>query len=693
MQSVQNKPTGIRRLFGRFRELPPSFFAVSVAPGKHKVFKWFLIACVSLSISATCIENGLHPLLLLLLPLIAASLLRSDYSRPFFLSPRVCYLVFTVYVVLLSIGALVFRSTFTLPTLMVYFTFGVLMIRVFNPLTDRNVEQLILLSLGLILINCIITNHLVFGIVLPIYLFTLMGTLLLFHVARTPAPAGEAFDPASGRDFRRGIIRQLAKYSLLIVIMSILFFVLLPRPFMTIPGFRFGAPGGGMAEMAQRISYRDMIGMGDRQRIAFMVRMEAGSLARMPYWRGRILDKNDGRGWAPARDRAAVAKPVPIDYSKVIIYHFMPYKLQTNTIYAYGYPVSATGKMDHPLYVNPGGEIVVDSPFLFSDSYRVTVMDRPFPVAKRSLSLNLDKTGITPKIAALARQWTEGLNTPERKARRIVSRLTNDYKYVLQPAAPPEDVNPMEYFLFQSREGNCEYFAGALGLMLRSEGIPARLIEGFSGMDKSSVPDEYIVRFAHAHAWVEASLDGENWTTLDATPPSRLDLADNWLRRLATDLYDTIEKKWTKYVVYFDRSDQARIFEGFNELLAGGFELPSVAGGGRVYLMAIFFGGAAVLAVFLVVYAMRRKNRSASSIYLSAMEDLVKAGVLESVDQWHERNTEAILTNAPGAAKSARKFMKLYFDHRFGRNGASNRELEAARAELLQAAKTVAGRG
>lgn len=692
MQSVQNKPTGIRRLFGRFSELPPSFFAVSVVPGKHKVFKWFLIACVSLSISSTCIENGLHPFLLLLLPLIAAGLLRGDYSRPFFLSPKTSYLVFSVYVVLISIGAVVFRSTFTLPTVMVYFTFGVLMVRVFNPLTDRNVEQLILLSLGLILINCIITNHLVFGIILPIYLFALMGTLLLFHLARTPAPTGEAFDPAASREFRQGIIKQLAKYALLIVIMSILFFMFLPRPFMTIPGFRFGAPGGGMAEMAQRISYRDMIGMGDRQRIAFMVRMEAGSLARMPYWRGRVLDKNDGRGWAPVQERAAVAKPVRIDYSKAIIYHFAPYKLQTNTIYAYGYPVAATGKMDRQLYVNPSGEIVVDSPFLVSDSYRVTVMDRPFPVARRSIPLNLDKTGITPKIAALARQWTDGLNTPERKARRIAARLTNDYKYVLQPAAPPEEVNPMEYFLFQSREGNCEYFAGALGLMLRSEGIPARLVEGFAGMDKSSVPDEYIVRFAHAHAWVEAALDGENWTTLDATPPSRLDLADNWLRRLAVDMYDTVEKKWTKYVVYFDRSDQARMFEGFNELLAGNFELPSVAAGGRVYLMAIFFVGAAVLAVFLTAYAMRRSRRSASSIYVSAMEDLVRVGVLESVDQWHERNTEAILTRAPGATESAHRFMRLYFDHRFGGNGASNHELEQARAELLQTAKTVLSR-
>ncbi len=610
MQSVrfQNSLRGIRDVFSRSRRLPPSFFTVSLAPGKHKLFKWFLTGCVSIAIASTCIENGLHPLLLLLMPVIAAGLLRDDYGREFFLSQKTTFVFLMVYVSLLGIAALAFRGTFGLPISMVYFTFGVLIVRVLGPLTDRNVEQLILLTLGLVLINCIITNHMLFGIMLPVYLFTLMGSLLLFHAARTPGFGQETFDPASEKNFHKSIIRTLFKSAVLTVIFSAAFFVFIPRPFISMPGFRFGAPASGLGTMSQRISYREMIGMGDMQRIAFMVRLETGSLPKFPYWRGRVLEKNDGRGWIYAGESKSTTKPVPLDYSRAIIYHFMPYKLQTNTIYAYGFPVGALGKMDRPLYINPGGEIIVDSPFLHSDSYRITVLNRPFPLGRLSVPVNLDKTGITPRIEALARQWTDGLTAPESKSTQIASRLMNEYKYVLQPAPPPEDVNPMEYFLFTSREGNCEYFAGALCLMLRSEGIPARVVEGFAGMDSSSVPDEYIIRFAHAHAWVEAVLDKDNWTTLDSTPPSRTDLSGNYLTRLITDMYDTIEKKWTKYVVYFDRSDQARMFEELKEVLD--LELPPLSTRIRIYLIVIFVAAAAILAAFLVMYALRKRKLS-----------------------------------------------------------------------------------
>ncbi|MBI5248043.1 MAG: DUF3488 domain-containing protein [Desulfomonile tiedjei] len=687
---AQDRSAGIRRLLVRFRELPPSFSTVSVVPGKHKVFKWFLTTCVIIAIASTCIENGLHPLLLLLLPVIAAGLLRDDYGREFFLSQKTSFIFFFIYVVLLAIAALSFRSSFTLPISMVYFTFGVLIVRVLTPLTDRNVEQLILLSLGLILVNCIITNHLVFGIMLPVYLFSLMGTLMLFHLARTPARAQESFDPASVRSVREAITRKLALSAFFILVFSVLFFVLIPRPFISMPGLRFGAPASGLGTMTQRISYRQMIGMADMQRIAFMVRLEAGSLPRFPYWRGRVLEKNDGRGWVYAAENKNVTKPVRIDYSQAIAYDFIPYKLQTNTIYAYGFPVGALGKMDRPLYIDPGGEIIVDSPFLYSDSYKITVLNRPFPLGRLSVRFNLDKTGITPRIEALAREWTEGLTSPEAKSSRIVSRLTDRCKYVLQPAPPPEQGNPTEYFLFDSREGNCEYFAGALCLMLRSEGIPARVVEGFAGMDRSSVENEYIVRFGHAHAWVEAALDDNNWTTLDATPPSRLDLTGSLLFGFITDMYDTIEKKWTKYVVYFDRSDQAKLFELLRELQNMDVELPTLGAVDRVSLMTLFFAGAAVLAIFIVAYAMRKKRRSAESIYMSAMRDMAHAGVLESVHPWHEQNTEKILSRAPQAADLARQFMKLYFDSRFGTNGVSIKKLEEAKKELVRAAKGAA---
>jgi hypothetical protein len=84
---------------------------------------------------------------------------------------------------------------------------------------------------------------------------------------------------------------------------------------------------------------------------------------------------------------------------------------------------------------------------------------------------------------------------------------------------------------------------------------------------------------------------------------------------------------------------------------------------------------------------MHRRKPSAESIYLLAMQDLVKAGVLESIHQWHELNSEEILTRAPSAAEPVRNFMKLYMDSRFGTNGVSMQSLKHARKELVQASK------
>ena len=95
-------------------------------------------------------------------------------------------------------------------------------------------------------------------------------------------------------------------------------------------------------------------------------------------------------------------------------------------------------------------------------------------------------------------------------------------------------LDPIEDFVRNHRTGHCEYFAGALTLMLRSQGIPARMVVGYKGGDFNAVGNYYIVRQLHAHAWVEAFLPNDEvpederdtpeplvfgcWLSLDPTP-------------------------------------------------------------------------------------------------------------------------------------------------------------------------------
>lgn len=81
----------------------------------------------------------------------------------------------------------------------------------------------------------------------------------------------------------------------------------------------------------------------------------------------------------------------------------------------------------------------------------------------------------------------------------------------------PENANVIDYFLFDQKEGYCIHFATALTQLLRNEGIPARLAEGFlCGYEYDENTKAYIVRGTDAHAWVEAYMEGFGWMKLDA---------------------------------------------------------------------------------------------------------------------------------------------------------------------------------
>jgi Transglutaminase-like superfamily/Domain of unknown function (DUF4129) len=79
-------------------------------------------------------------------------------------------------------------------------------------------------------------------------------------------------------------------------------------------------------------------------------------------------------------------------------------------------------------------------------------------------------------------------------------------------------VDPLSYFLFDSKQGYCEFFASAMGDMLRSLGIPTRLVNGFGPGQYDSATQSWVVRGEDAHTWVEAYFPSYGWNTFEPTP-------------------------------------------------------------------------------------------------------------------------------------------------------------------------------
>ena len=587
------------------------------------------------------------------------------------------------------VGILVVQRRLVIPSFMVYFTFGILIARALSPLTNRSIPQLIFLSVGLILINCILTNHLIFGLLLPVYLFVLMGTLMVFLLDKAKrASVGAVDSHEQDPDVARGVWSRLARSSAIVLAVTILLFAMIPRPFLVSPSLAAAMSAmGGQGNLPTYIGYnRDYAQYGGSAQDRFL-RANGKGISSEDAVLARPSIGKDRRSWVvfSSRKRRCDRPYSSQDRLRLSFTNSFRSSCPRIRYMPSGLPISVQGRMEKPLYLNSRGEIVLDSPFLISDSYRITAVDRPVPAKSGIDPVNLDRTGCYTKdreVGQTVDVRTKVSPRPRQSHSPGNSEASSDT--LCRTPKSPENVSPVEYFLFESKLGNCEYFSGALCLMLRSIGIPARVIEGFAGAEKTRREGQFVVRFSNYHAWVEAALGDGNWTLLEPSPPAQAQCEMSYLVELM-DLYDAAEFYWNKYVVYFDRADQARILKALSEILQTVMALPLAIKWKTIWILwALGIGAIVALAWFA---AARILNRTAgpSRIYLQTMNALKRKGILNRVDSWHENNLAQIIGKLPQSKDAAQKFMEIYFKARFGdQRGSSQGILTEARKELLQ---------
>jgi len=161
------------------------------------------------------------------------------------------------------------------------------------------------------------------------------------------------------------------------------------------------------------------------------------------------------------------------------------------------------------------------------------------------------------RIPELAHNLALGAESDDARATAIARYLRRSYAYTLE--LPSREVaDALAYFLFERKKGHCEYFASAMAVMLRTVGIPSRLVTGFQSGIWNPLTELYLIRASDAHSWVEAWLPGRGWATFDPTPPDPNPGAASLLTKLA--LYaDAAETFWQEWVVSYDLGHQATL--------------------------------------------------------------------------------------------------------------------------------------
>jgi protein-glutamine gamma-glutamyltransferase len=185
---------------------------------------------------------------------------------------------------------------------------------------------------------------------------------------------------------------------------------------------------------------------------------------------------------------------------------------------------------------------------------------------------------LSPRIAALTEAWVSGAATPLDEVLLVQDRLKNEFTYSLdQPASAAPD--PLVSFLYDVQEGHCEYFATAMALMLRTRGLPARIVNGFAGAEWNPVGEYWLVRQDHAHSWVEVWFPASGWVVFDPTPSAGGGLeasAQRGLRARLADWADYGQLLWSDVMLDYDLGNQAEGFQALIRRLASFSEGASV---------------------------------------------------------------------------------------------------------------------
>jgi transglutaminase-like putative cysteine protease len=277
------------------------------------------------------------------------------------------------------------------------------------------------------------------------------------------------------------------------------------------------------------------------------------------YWRGRIYDQFTGEGWTISRTQSDVITPIEDDliipdrtrYTPAV-FIFTTYIQSQRLLYAPSQPLWINRPVEASFFSTPDGARDLTSMKLsraldVGDLYQARAgilnpsiaelkeagSDYPQWVNDRYLQLPAD---FSPRIRELARSLTADAPTPYDKATAITDYLRANIHYVKRVSLPPPNADIMEWFLFDTKEGFCNYYATAEVLMLRAVGVPARMAAGFAQGEPNKDRTRYYVRQSDAHAWPEVYFPGYGW--IEFEPTANQDPISRPVISIAPDLID-----------------------------------------------------------------------------------------------------------------------------------------------------------
>jgi transglutaminase-like putative cysteine protease len=277
-----------------------------------------------------------------------------------------------------------------------------------------------------------------------------------------------------------------------------------------------------------------------------------------------------------------------------------------------------------------------------------------------SESLRLPPELANSRIYALASEIAYGRSSHLESAKAIEQYLRGHYAYTLHIESlngPIQGPGPIEQFLFEERQGNCEVFASAMAVLCRNLQIPARLVIGYHGGIQRDSPREIIFRNQDAHAWVEVWSPEFGWTTFDPTPPPPLEVySGRFSFKKLVEWFNAATARWNRLVVWYDRETKERwmayLWQPVDRWASEGFYLDQTVAERLLPRMRQNITRPQVIVLLAALIAL---NAVAATVYLQARRRWLKrrrrrATAIRRADPWHKfyRSVVAVMQGRLG---------------------------------------------
>src|SRR3984885_12431439 len=488
----------------------------------------------------------------------------------------------------------VFSGLFVTAT--VHLVLFVMVVRLFSTRRDRDYYFLAVISFLMVLAAAVLTVDSTFLLAFAAFMLMAVVTCILMEMRNASASATVRAKSPNDALAQRKMAISLASASpilaLLILLGAAAIFFVLPR----LSNGYFSAFARGRV-MSTGFSDQVRLGqIGEIQQsssVAMHIQIDGDPHGSYDLkWRGVTLNVFNGNTWSNPHAQHAV---VSVGAGRFILWQnaarlkrsqraggaeIIHYRVLMEPLISNVFFLAPTARLlqgNYRLVSMDNGDSVFDlDPEHPIGRYEATSdIAQPGPSEVRTASSDyppeilLDYLQLPPvdrRVIALAKEITASADNNYDKAAAIESYLRSNFGYTLQlPRTVPRD--PVANFLFERKQGHCEYFASSMAIMLRTLGIPSRVVNGFRTGEFNDLTSQYLVRASNAHSWVEAYFPNYGWISFDPTPAAPMQTHTGWSRGM---LYlDALASFWREWVVNYDAGHQHSLS---HEAVRGGLE-------------------------------------------------------------------------------------------------------------------------